>query len=276
MIDERETPQIAADSEALVSRTYREAAHNGAPEHLDRAVLRKAASAARPRYARIRAWTRPTAWAATVVLSVALVLEVTKIPAPEDVSFDKDLGEFEMKAPEPEIADDLTTGVLEESVPPETPSGQTSNVTVDAASQLAPSKTMATEATPEAAVENRQRLDSRAIRAKAAASPELSADEFTLSDRDILRRAEDMARVQSENDTQAAPASAADNSAAGDVAALGAAALNLGTSGCEASARDKPETWLECIAKLEEAGLDDEANRQREMLREAFPDFGTR
>jgi len=63
-----------------VSETYREIANEQAPAHLDKAVLDAAAKAARPRYSRLRSWTRPAAWAATIMLSVALVLELSQTP----------------------------------------------------------------------------------------------------------------------------------------------------------------------------------------------------
>jgi len=248
MTEERKTPQTAADSDTLVSRTYRDAAAESAPEHLNSAVLQEAARAARPRYARLRAWTRPVAWAATVVLSVALVLEMAKTPTPDGAGFANDFGEFEVKAPEAEMPD--------ESVLPETPPRR-------AASD---------------AIEQRQRLDTRKIQADAPQSTtaESSADEFRLSDGDILQRAEDLARMQSENDRQAGPLSTSKNAMASDVAALGAAVPNLENSGCDESARSTPETWFECIAILEEAGRVDEAERQREMLQQEFPEFDTR
>lgn len=78
---ERDESPVTVDES--VSRAYRDLAGERVPEHLDRAVLGKAARAARPGYARSRAWTRPLAWAATVALSVAIVLEVTREPALE-------------------------------------------------------------------------------------------------------------------------------------------------------------------------------------------------
>ena len=42
---------------------------------------------------------------------------------------------------------------------------------------------------------------------------------------------------------------------------------------CDETVRRDPESWLECILELEEAGDDDAAERQREALVEVFPDF---
>jgi len=88
MTEERYTPGSGDETDALVSARYRELARERAPEHLDRAVLKEAARAARPRYSKLRSWTRPLAWAATVVLSVVLVLEISQLPAPDEAVFD--------------------------------------------------------------------------------------------------------------------------------------------------------------------------------------------
>jgi hypothetical protein len=89
MTDERNITDMAVDVDETVGRAYREVADESVPEHLNQAVLAQARKAARPQYARSRAWTRPLAWAATVALSVAVVLEVMQLPAPDSASFDK-------------------------------------------------------------------------------------------------------------------------------------------------------------------------------------------
>jgi hypothetical protein len=116
MTEERNQTDARAD--ALVSQAYRDLADERTPEHLDRTILRAAAKAARPRYSRFIAWTRPMAWAATVMLSVALVLEVTNSPSPGVVSFDETIGTFEVQSPEPDAKDDGPVDSPEESVVP--------------------------------------------------------------------------------------------------------------------------------------------------------------
>ena len=93
MTDERDKSASIVDK--TVSRAYREIADERAPEHLDGAVLAEAARAARPRYARSRAWTRPLAWAATITLTVAIVLEFTRVPAPDDALFEPEMPAFD-------------------------------------------------------------------------------------------------------------------------------------------------------------------------------------
>jgi len=72
-----------------VSATYRDIATESTPPGLDRRVLDAAKREARPRYGLVRAWIRPLAWAATVGLSLAFLLEMTWFteppPAPEPI-----------------------------------------------------------------------------------------------------------------------------------------------------------------------------------------------
>ena len=82
------------DQNALVSAGYRDLARERTPEGLDDMILRKARDAARPKYGRLRLWVRPLAWAATVAISLAIVLQVTQVPDPgrldADVATDAD------------------------------------------------------------------------------------------------------------------------------------------------------------------------------------------
>lgn len=70
MIDKSDTP------EPRVSETYRELATETTPAHLDHKVLEAARTGARTRYGLARAWLRPLAWAATISLSFAFVLQL--------------------------------------------------------------------------------------------------------------------------------------------------------------------------------------------------------
>jgi predicted GTPase len=44
-------------------------------------------------------------------------------------------------------------------------------------------------------------------------------------------------------------------------------------SDCPEIVQDDPETWLECILNLEDAGNEEAAEREREALIDTFPDF---
>lgn len=60
-----------------VSETYRDIATETSPANLDDTVMAMARRAARTRYGLARAWIRPVAWAATIGLSFAFILELT-------------------------------------------------------------------------------------------------------------------------------------------------------------------------------------------------------
>jgi len=60
-----------------VSAFYREVADEVTPTTLDERILADAARGAQSRYGLARAWVRPVAWAATIGLSLAFLLELT-------------------------------------------------------------------------------------------------------------------------------------------------------------------------------------------------------
>ena len=70
-----------------VSATYRQLADERTPAGLDEKVLHRAATAPRKSSGIGRAWMKPVAWAATIGLSLAIVLEMTQLPqAPLDIN----------------------------------------------------------------------------------------------------------------------------------------------------------------------------------------------
>ena len=85
MTNERNRPDTDATGDERVSRAYADLATERAPAHLDAAVLRKASQAAERPYKRSVLWTRPVAWAAVVAICLAITLQVTQVPAPEDI-----------------------------------------------------------------------------------------------------------------------------------------------------------------------------------------------
>ncbi len=68
------------DVDALVSETYRELADERAPQRLNQAVLQMAAGKETRRGFDFSLWMKPVAWAATIALSLAIVLEFTELP----------------------------------------------------------------------------------------------------------------------------------------------------------------------------------------------------
>jgi hypothetical protein len=73
-------------SDPSVSATYRQLADERVPAGLDEKILRRAAALPRAGSRRGWAWMKPVAWAATIGLSLAIVLEMTQLPqAPLDI-----------------------------------------------------------------------------------------------------------------------------------------------------------------------------------------------
>ena len=101
MTNERITPDPGAASDERVAAAYRDLANERAPDELNAAVLRKAAQAARPRYQRSILWTRPVAWAAVVAISLAITLQVTQVPVPNEVPAVRQLQESDAFDPPP-------------------------------------------------------------------------------------------------------------------------------------------------------------------------------
>lgn len=101
MTESRQQPH----SDPLVTEHYRQIANETTPAGVDRAVLDRAVVAARPRYARLRMWSRPVGWAATIALSVAIVLQLTR--APETPVPTADPGREARSEVRPSAADEL-------------------------------------------------------------------------------------------------------------------------------------------------------------------------
>ena len=77
-----------------VSDAYRDIASQTTRPEIDEQVLKLAATGMRSRYGLARAWVRPLAWAATIALSVAVVLELTQdVVAPGAVIQEEALNE---------------------------------------------------------------------------------------------------------------------------------------------------------------------------------------
>ena len=278
MTEERKNLDSIGETDALVTRTYRDVANERAPDHLNQAVLKEAASTARPRYSRLINWTRPMAWAATVMLCVALVLEVTKVPVPQSVAPSDNAIRFESEAPELDVADDAPAAgrvsaaleaetpaseVLEEAILPATQPGRASRTAAPKKAQI--EEMHANEASSERAL--RTLADGTLAQDEQLATPQPSStDEFKVKDVQMLLKAEDMARTQigdkAELNQSVNAAVASDAIGYADIA---------GT--CDEAARATPESWLACIEELVDAGRLDEAHRQRDLLQEAFPEF---
>lgn len=228
-----------------VSALYRELATERTPERLDRAVLK--AAAVRPEPKPWPRWTRPAAWAATIGLSLAIVLEQTVLNSPSAV-FD------------PAASGDLTELPVQDRTGPKTgsdprgvrpPPGSTPSDRRESADEKF--STQSSTSSPTASSTSGQ-------------MPAISSESLAAPDTGMLQEAEQRARLH--QDTNLPAGAARLRSVASDQAEA-----NLANSFCTPEARTSAESWLACILDLERRELHDPARAEREALAEAFPDF---
>jgi len=262
MTNERNIIDPGADTDAGVTRAYRDTKDEHAPDGLNRTILDQAAKAARPRYSQIRLWTRPMAWAATVMLSVAIVLQLTQTPTPDEIGLDEGIYEAEALV-------DMPADRLEE--------------TTDTAQKTEALRSTAKQVAPAALSETRQReqqskgmISEPAARAPASSDPvslEVDNNAFEFKNQYMLQRADDMAAVRESEIQEVVPATSPSLTVNRALETVGNTSADSAADRCDETATAAPETWLKCIATLEEAGLTDAADEERKRLVAAFPDF---
>ncbi|MDJ0908917.1 MAG: hypothetical protein QNI99_06970 [Woeseiaceae bacterium] len=270
--------------DSAVSDTYRDVATERAPASLNEAVLRNAAAHASKGYAHSMLWIRPLAYAATVVLSLGIVVQVvlppaadTELPAASvspaadaaELAPDADLGFADAGIREQAAEDDDPLKRLrDQEAREESKIEEFAEPAV--AAEIAP-VVAATEAS--AAVDTGERLragdpaqlpevldEEPAVAAYAAVPPDSNGFEAAaLRSEAGIQEASNMAALRSVQLEDY-------NSAA----ALGAPAE---ASVCEPADIESPDTWMDCIERLEEGGQADDAVREKTLLMEAFPDF---
>lgn len=232
-----------------LSETYRGLATEKAPPELDRKVLSMAAREGRTRYGITRAWIRPVAWAATIALSVAIVLEVTRysdVTAPPT----------ELESAKAKDDGDLARDLDKRSDAP-TPARVNSPPAAALKSAAEPGRAEPEASSPEPA----------AAEESMAVQPleESVSDDFTTDEMIMLQEADERARMRAgEARGTLSPASAS-------LVAITEKKEQVDL--CDAEAREDAEAWYACIETLREDGLADAARLELELLRKAFPDF---
>ena len=270
----------------VVSETYRESATERAPASLNEAVLRNAAVHAKKGYSHSMLWIRPLAWAATVALSLAIVIDVVLPPGAEPERPAASQAPFEAsdvranlpRADEDVDTDSMSADALEQAAATgedddplkrlrdQEVREETKIEEFDAALGFADS----TISLPEA--EERQRLAEAApqpVDAEAAdseAADQAHAYAMAPPERESL---ETFAQARPEIVDEAA-SRAALRSGPPQVSALSTA---VESSVCEPHELETAEKWAECVDRLVDAGRDAEAETERQRLLEAFPDF---
>ncbi len=265
----------------LVSETYRESATERTPASLNETVLRNAAAHANKGYSHSMLWIRPLAWAATIALCLAIVVDVVLPPGAEP--------ELPAVSRAPLEADDLRADM------------PSADEDYDANAMAADAQAGAGEHAAETAEDDDplKRLRDQEIREEskieefeevlglAEADLPVPETEEMLSFADaapqavaVAERAYAQAPPEGESLESVAQASPAIVNDAASMAALRAgqsevAALSAAveSSVCEPHELETAEEWADCIDRLLEAGRDEEAETERRQLLETFPDF---
>jgi len=238
----------ANDNDPRVSDAYRDIASEETPAELDRKILAMAAAEARAAKGFRRTWFRPLAWAATIALSFAFVMEMSQVDEVAMLRTDADLVlEEEVLVESPRPVDALEKQKDDTRVRQQL-NKRSSDAPASAKASMAPNQPLPST-TDEA-------LNQPALESPSAASPSVASD-FELDDMSMLREAEEQARARSE------PARA--------FAAV--AEKKEQSEGCDEDARASADSWFECIKVLRDAGQLEPAQQELAALLDDFPDF---
>lgn len=256
-----------------VSDAYRDVATERAPASLNEAVLHDAAAHASKGYAHSMRWMRPLAYAATVVLSLAIVIQVVLPTNNLDVERPASAVSPAADAGQPMLNPSLGlpgAGEREQAADDDDPLKRLRDQEVREESKIEEFEVPAVsaEAGPGYAdhqgrldADDRQAgLEEAVVQRNRLSQPE--ADSFQAA----AMRSE--ASIQQASDMAAASAVQME-----DYNASAAPAAPGEVSACEPEDIESPEAWADCIDRLEADGRIEEANRERTRLSEAFPDF---
>ena len=266
MSNERPSPDSNGVTDPAVSQAYRETADERVPAELDRAVLNTAADAARPRYARSIAWLRPLAWTATIGLCLVIVLEMSRVPLPEQAIFETPAAASDAHGKK-NLPDEIDGADTAERLRQDLDGFAIEAVTDDSAAKF---ETSLPASTPAPAMPQPHAMKRARSRAPDAESQQTSAapatESFTVRNPELLRQANELARSYS--DTLVETEQPALRSIATEMTGIISIAGD-----CDEDAIATPSIWVECIEDLEKAGFVAAAQRERERLLRAFPDY---
>ena len=263
MTNERENE----DRDELVSKTYRELDAVETPERVNRKVLQMAAAeTGQSTTARILfpAWMKPAAWAATIGLSLAIVLEFSELPSASerlDDTIVDDLGSFEaineqnMPA-SADLFEQAESPVKATALPAQKPERRGLS-----AASAATSDRDESALNRAVIVEQEEKSKDIGPSAPVPASPQpaarkLAADQPAVSS-PILEQVSDERQEGRARASFAAIADAKKESDDGDA--------------CDTATRQTPADWLQCIEQLRETGAVAAAEREFEAFLSAYP-----
>lgn len=241
-----------------VAAQYRAAGAETAPDAFDRVILRAAAREAGkpPGSERLVAWHRPLAFAATLLLCVALLLEVSEQQSPGltggvPVTPHANLNSGAM--PAAEVGEELRSI---KRVP-------TRSTMADSETEIAPSEN-AGSLKPGPEVVTTSKVSTRGEQTRTfRQAADIAAQQVQAVEASADATLKEMPGVEIST-PPGIPATA-----------VPAAIATPAELRCSAALRAQPDDWWQCIKKLADAGFLDEAKNELDSLRSAFPYFDT-
>lgn len=256
-------------SDSLVSRTYRNLSNEHTPEHLDHVVLNEARKAAKPGYVRNVSWLRPAAWVTTIGLCLAIVLEVADL-APPAQSLPDAPAKVVKESEDSVVAVPATGGMAAPAARAKSPDAPRSDSVRTEKQEVfsEPEQDQPDEGIGRFEFKTLEEVPATAaepVSAKRQAPAAVEIDSFDKDDRQLLRDAENRARLQTGSDQESV------DSLTQFAPTVGLASDVALERFCEESETADPHTWLACILELEQQGLLEAAKTERDLLRESFP-----
>ena len=260
MTDERDK----AGRDKLVSETYRKLSAPKAPDHLNQSVLRMAASGeASTKGLLFAAWMKPVAWAATIALSLAIVIEYSEVPT-RSVELDiVPVGESTRDEIAPINTDELK------------------HVETRARSEIGSDQTSIRQDKPQAptaaVLEEMMLEDASPIKSEAKSKTNTFSASSPAAARPAARKlaTEQPAPDEANSGLLDSDQRALEGQAAAEPLAYLASSTEKkesdATTTCDAKARQSAEAWLECIDDLRESGAIEDADREYEAFILEYP-----
>lgn len=249
----------------LVADTYKALAQERVPDHLNKKMLRMAAREGRTPYSRARAWMRPAAWAATVGLSLAIVLELTRLP-----QIEPDLANIPVPGKELANKKDSAAKQRMPAAEPADPVSMDSFAPKDMDVVRKAESRARAQAGPNVAPIT-PRADIHSAPDESVAVKSVSADEDLPASSVVAER--DTAERPSTEQTPAEGRLAEPVSATASFAVVDKKkALESGFA-CPIKLRESAESWMACIRELRESGREALADSEYDEFRRIFPNF---
>jgi len=304
MINERNETGI----DPLVSDAYGELAKEKTPDSLNQSVLRMATRKGKTPYSMARAWMRPAAWAATIGLSLAVVLQLTNLPeadltggsAPSSVPLEEQelattAGDERQEATAPakrsRPQSHQPNGAGKVAVLNDAPAASAeiadAGSSVNAAAEETPAletpaletQVMETHAMETRALET-QALDTGSVASVPAQDEDTASPALAPRSTSVIQQSGERSRLQAGSEPEpvverkATTESLAARTPSAEAYSAGVTSLQAGSNQlCPDEARESAEKWSECITALEDTFPQEFIDREIEEFRKSFPEF---